>query len=131
MRGGAIRRNRADSRPAPHPASPRFAGRGALTPKCSTLQALLSPTDCPSPLRIHEAAAPWAIVRSVIADAPFNLAVSRRYPRNALFSGSNGLSAMTIARRGSPSTRISSSVPAAAQSGLTIASASDLPVRQP
>ena len=54
-----------------------------------------------------------------------------RQLRNALLSGSNGESGMITARCGSPRITISSSVPTAACSGATIASARLLPQRQP
>ena len=51
--------------------------------------------------------------------------------RSEVFVGSSGLSATTTAGRVSPRTRTSTSLPRLENSGFTIASASDLPVRQP
>ena len=94
------------------------------------------PLRAPSPRRRLPAAPCWEIIRAGPPRAPQQEAMWRGlsdvpYPISALFSGSYGLSAMTTARRCSPRIAMSSSVPGAACSGLTIASASDLPVRQP
>ena len=54
-----------------------------------------------------------------------------RHPRSLSLAGSNGESAITVARWGVPRTTISTSVPGVARSGRSIASARLLPVRQP
>ena len=104
----------------------------------SLASVIASAAKQPSPIRRRQAYTSCALrpkslgfFASLAMTAWETLAMSDSYPRNLSFSASNGLSAITLARCFSPSTTISSSVPAAARSGRTIAIANDLPTRQP